>query len=290
MPGVMPGDKRCRAMLSGRCCRQAAGRIFDAMEHLLTPEGLVALVTLTVLEIVLGIDNIIFISILVGRLPEADQKRARSIGLSLALILRVVFLFGATWVAQATKPWFTIGPFLGMSEAFGVSGRDIIMVAGGLFLLAKATTELHSKLEGGEETASAGNKASFGTMIVQIIVLDLVFSIDSVITAIGLSQELLIMVIAVVVAVIVMQVSAGSISRFIHKHPTVKVLALAFLLMIGMLLVVEALHVHVPKGYVYFAMAFSVGVEMLNIRIRARAAKPPVELRQPNYEVSDKGV
>lgn len=259
------------------------------MEHLLTPEGLVALITLTVLEIVLGIDNIIFISILVGRLPEKDQQRARTIGLSLALILRVVFLFGASWVAQATKPWFEIGPFLGMDAAFGVSGRDLIMVAGGLFLLAKATTELHGKLEGGEEGTATVKKASFGTMIVQIILLDLVFSIDSVITAIGLSQNLLIMVIAVIVAVIVMQVSAGSISRFIHKHPTVKVLALAFLLMIGMLLVVEALHVHVPKGYVYFAMAFSVGVEMLNIRIRARAAKPPVELRQPIYETPDEG-
>lgn len=260
------------------------------MEHLLTPEGLVALVTLTVLEIVLGIDNIIFISILVGRLPEQDQQRARTIGLSLALILRVVFLFGASWVAQATKPLFEVGPFLGMDAAFGVSGRDLIMVAGGLFLLAKATTELHNKLEGAEETSATAKKASFGSMIVQIILLDLVFSIDSVITAIGLSQNLLIMVIAVIVAVIVMQVSAGSISRFIHAHPTVKVLALAFLLMIGMLLVVEALHVHVPKGYVYFAMAFSVGVEMLNIRIRARSAKPPVELRQPVYEATDEGV
>lgn len=257
------------------------------MEHLLTPEGLVALVTLTVLEIVLGIDNLIFVSILAGKLPADQQPRARTIGLSLAMILRVAFLFAATWVAQATVPLFEISPIIGMTEAFAVTGRDLIMAAGGLFLLAKATTELHSKLEGEEHGARTGKGAAFGAVIVQIILLDLVFSIDSVITAIGLAQDLLIMVIAVVVAVMVMQLSAKSISGFIHRHPTVKVLALAFLLMIGMLLTVEAFHVHVPKGYVYFAMAFSVGVEFLNIRVRAKSAAAPVELRTPGYQTPE---
>ena len=253
------------------------------MEHMLTPEGLIALVTLTVLEIVLGIDNLIFVSILAGKLPADQQQRARTIGLSLAMILRVAFLFAASWVAQATVPLFEIGPFPGMESAFGVTGRDLIMAAGGLFLLAKATTELHGKLEGEEHSSAGGRAKAFNAVIVQIILLDLVFSIDSVITAIGLSQNLTIMVIAVIVAVVVMQLSAASISGFIHRHPTIKVLALAFLLMIGMLLVVEAFHVHVPKGYVYFAMAFSVGVELLNIRIRARST-PPVELRTPAYQ------
>ena len=252
---------------------------------MLTPEGLIALVTLTVLEIVLGIDNLIFVSILAGKLPADQQQRARTIGLSLAMILRVAFLFAASWVAQATVPLFEIGPFAGMDSAFGVTGRDLIMAAGGLFLLAKATTELHGKLEGEEHSTAGGKAKAFNAVIVQIILLDLVFSIDSVITAIGLSQDLTIMVIAVIVAVVVMQLSAASISGFIHRHPTIKVLALAFLLMIGMLLVVEAFHVHVPKGYVYFAMAFSVGVELLNIRIRARAAAP-VELRTPAYQPS----
>lgn len=254
---------------------------------MLTPEGLVALLTLTVLEIVLGIDNLIFVSILAGKLPADQQQRARTIGLSLAMILRVAFLFAASWVAQATVPLFEIGPFLGMTSSFGVTGRDLIMAAGGLFLLAKATTELHGKLEGEEHTTASGKAKAFNAVIVQIILLDLVFSIDSVITAIGLAQDLTIMVIAVITAVIVMQLSAASISGFIHRHPTVKVLALAFLLMIGMLLVVEAFHVHVPKGYVYFAMAFSVGVELLNIRIRAKATAP-VELRTPTYQ-SDAG-
>ena len=254
---------------------------------LLTPEGLIALVTLTVLEIVLGIDNLIFVSILAGKLPADMQQRARTIGLSLAMILRVAFLFAASLIAQATVPLFEIGPFFGMTEAFEVAGRDLIMAAGGLFLLAKATTELHNKLEGEGHQTGSGKTATFGAVIIQIILLDLVFSIDSVITAIGLAQDLLIMVIAVVVAVMVMQVSAKSIGNFIYRHPTVKVLALAFLLMIGMLLTVEAFHVHVPKGYVYFAMAFSVGVELLNIKIRATSATPPVELRTPEYSQAE---
>ncbi|HLP27052.1 MAG TPA: TerC family protein [Candidatus Didemnitutus sp.] len=253
------------------------------MESFFSLDNLISLVTLSILEIVLGIDNIIFISILVGRLKESEQARARTIGLSLALILRIGFLFGAVWMAKLTEPLFSIGPFLGMEETFGLSGRDLIMLSGGLFLLAKATTELHAKLEGKGEDEGKQAKANFASMIVQIIILDLVFSIDSVITAIGLSQNFLVMAIAVVIAVIVMQLSAGGISRFIHRHPTVKILALAFLLMVGMVLVAEGFHAHVPKGYIYFAMAFSMSVEFLNMRFRTRSEEPPVELRQPTY-------
>ncbi|CAN5546475.1 TerC family protein [soil metagenome] len=237
------------------------------MTHILTPEGIVALLTLTILEIVLGIDNIIFISILVGKLPPEQAQRARTIGLSLAVILRIAFLFGAVYMATLTEPFLVV-------FSHGITGRDVIMFGGGLFLIAKATTELHSKLEGDEDGQQGGKSArSFGIMVLQIIILDLVFSIDSVITAIGLSQDLLIMVIAVVVAVIVMQVSAKSISRFIEGHPTIKVLALAFLIMVGFILVVEGFHVHVPKGYIYAAMAFSISVEMLNIRMRKKSTK-----------------
>lgn len=239
---------------------------FFCMTHILTPEGIVALLTLTILEIVLGIDNIIFISILVGKLPPEQAQRARTIGLSLAVILRIVFLFGAVYMATLTEPFLVL-------FSHGITGRDVIMFGGGLFLIAKATTELHSKLEGEEDEKQGGKSSSrsFTIMVTQIIILDLVFSIDSVITAIGLSQDLLIMVIAVVVAVIVMQISAKSISHFIEGHPTIKVLALAFLIMVGFVLVVEGFHVHVPKGYIYAAMAFSIGVEMLNIRMRKKS-------------------
>lgn len=250
----------------------------------MTPDVIISLITLTILEIVLGIDNIIFISILVGRLPEQDQAKARTIGLSLALVLRIVFLFGATWIAQLTTDLVTTPALFGVIPSVGFSGRDLIMLAGGLFLLAKATSELHAKLEGNEHAANAKSTASFGAMIAQIIALDLVFSIDSVITAIGLTQHFWVMVVAVIISVGVMQLSAGSISRFIHRHPTVKVLALAFLIMIGTLLVAEGFEVHVPKGYVYFAMAFSMGVEFLNMRLRARSVAAPVELRQPPYQ------
>jgi len=254
------------------------------MELLVTPDVIISLITLTILEIVLGIDNIIFISILVGRLPERDQAKARTIGLSLALVLRIIFLFGATWIAQLTTDLITTPALFGFIPSVGFSGRDLIMLAGGLFLLAKATSELHAKLEGNEHEGSAKATASFGSMIAQIIALDLVFSIDSVITAIGLTQHFWVMVVAVIISVGVMQLSAGSISRFIHRHPTVKVLALAFLIMIGTLLVAEGFEVHVPKGYVYFAMAFSMGVEFLNMRLRARSVAAPVELRQPPYQ------
>ncbi len=249
------------------------------MEALLSFDGLVALVTLTVLEIVLGIDNIVFISILVGRLPESRQAQARTVGLTLALVLRLAFLLGAVWIAALTTPVVTIPAVLGMDAPFGLSGRDLIMLLGGLFLLAKATSELHAKLEGAESNQKQAPPLSYSSVILQIIILDLVFSIDSVITAIGLAQSFLIMAIAVVIAVAVMQLTAGSIGTFIHRHPTVKILALAFLLMIGMVLVAEGFHVHVPKGYVYFAMSFSVGVEFLNLRYRKTSKADPVELR-----------
>jgi predicted tellurium resistance membrane protein TerC len=245
------------------------------MEAFLSPEGLISLLTLTVLEIVLGIDNIIFISILVGRYDPVTQKRARTIGLSLAVILRVVFLFFASWIAGLKDPLFTI-------TSFGFSGRDLIMLAGGLFLLAKATTELHSKLEGAEHDDPRARTSSFASLITQIVVLDIVFSIDSVITAVGLASNLWIMVTAVLISVAVMQLSAGAISSFIEKHPTIKILALAFLLMVGLVLVVEGFHIHIPRGYVYAAMAFSIGVEFLNMRYRRKAEKP-VELRLPDY-------
>lgn len=258
------------------------------MEYLLTAEGAVALLTLTVLEIVLGIDNIIFISILVGKLPEKLQSRARMIGLSLALIFRIVFLAAASWIAGLVEPLVTIPQFVAMDQPFDLSGRDLIMLGGGLFLLGKATTELYTKLEGdeasGDETSSKVRR-QFGWLIVQIILLDLVFSIDSVITAVGLTNNLPVMVIAVVVAMVVMMISAGRVSAFIHQHPSVKILALSFLLMVGMLLVVEGFHVHIPKGYVYFAMAFSVLVEALNLKLRKKGTKTaPVELRSPEYK------
>lgn len=234
---------------------------------------IIALLTLTILEIVLGIDNIIFISILVGRLPQADQKRARLIGLTGALVLRIIFLFMAQWIAGLVTPLFTVPEVFGMTAPFIVSGRDLIMLSGGIFLLYKATTEIHAKIEGaGDHSPDTKKPAVFGAMIVQIMLLDLVFSIDSVITAIGLSQDLVVMIIAVVISIIVMQISSGTISGFIEKHPTVKVLALAFLMMVGLVLVAEGFHAHVPKGYVYFAMAFSMAVEFLNLRIRKKAS------------------
>ena len=254
------------------------------METLLTTDSLVSLLTLTVLEIVLGIDNIIFISILVGRLEEKDQARARIIGLSLALVLRLIFLMGAVWIAQLTEPLFHIPQILGLSAPWGVSGRDLIMLSGGLFLLAKSTSEIHAKLEGSEHEQSGGKRSAFAGIVLQIIVLDIVFSIDSVITAIGLSQNFLVMAISVVIAVIVMQLSAGRISTFIHQHPSVKILALAFLMMVGFVLMLEGLAMHVPKGYVYTAMLFSISVEFLNMRFRRRQGSKPVELRDPKVE------
>lgn len=246
--------------------------MFEIFAH---PAAWVSLLTLSALEIVLGIDNIIFISIVAARLPENQQDKARKLGLFLALILRIGLLSVISWIAKLTEPLFTVADI-------GISGRDLVLIGGGLFLLAKSTMEIHNKLEGEEETSSSKGYPSFWAIIAQILVLDLVFSLDSVITAIGLADQLIIMVIAVIIAMAVMFIFAKTISDFVHKHPTMKMLALAFLLMIGLLLFVEGFHVHVEKGYVYFAMAFAVLVEVLNIKLRKKTSNP-VELREPSF-------
>ncbi|MDX1697222.1 MAG: TerC family protein [Thiohalobacterales bacterium] len=236
-------------------------------EWIASPEGWIALGTLTALEIVLGIDNIIFISILVGRLPEQQRNFARNLGLTLAMLSRLALLFSIAWVVTLTEPWFTM-----FGEA--ISGRDIILIGGGLFLLAKATYEIHHSLEGEEEHAQAGKVASLGAILFQIAVLDIVFSLDSVITAVGLASHVSIMAIAIIAAVLVMLIAAKPIGDFVDAHPTVKILALSFLILVGVTLMVEGFDVHVPKGYIYFAMAFSVAVEMLNLRMRKRIVEP----------------
>ncbi|HAV21985.1 MAG: hypothetical protein A3H45_01865 [Ignavibacteria bacterium RIFCSPLOWO2_02_FULL_55_14] len=241
------------------------------MEWLSDPQGWIALITLTVLEIVLGIDNIIFISILAGKLPAYQQSRARTTGLALAMITRIGLLFSLTWIMRLTEPLFAV-----LSQE--ISGRDIILIVGGLFLIFKSTREIHEKLEAAEELTGLALRAAFWSVIVQILILDIIFSLDSVITAVGMAQQLGIMVTAVVLAVIFMMFFAGAISSFVHNHPTIKMLALAFLLLIGVTLIAEGFDQHISKGYIYFAMAFSVFVEMLNIRLRAKTAKP-VELR-----------
>jgi len=252
------------------------------MDWISDPQIWIALITLTSLEVVLGIDNIVFISILAGKLPADQQGKARTVGLALAMLVRIGLLFSLTWIMRLTTPLFSV---------FGheISGRDIILIGGGLFLLAKSTYEIHEKLEGEEGQSSAGSALpSFASVIVQIILLDIVFSLDSVITAIGMVNEIWIMITAVVIAVAFMMVSAGLISNFVHQHPTVKMLALSFLLLIGVTLVAEGLGHHIPKGYIYFAMAFSVFVEMLNLRIRGHKA-PPLKLREPYSDELGKG-
>jgi predicted tellurium resistance membrane protein TerC len=237
------------------------------------PQIWVALVTLTALEIVLGIDNIIFIAILAGRLPPSQQKRGRTLGLVMAMVTRIILLFSITLIMKLTAPLFTL-----FTEE--ISGRDIILIIGGLFLLGKSTLEIHNNLEGGDETAirKGTNKAvSFLGVIVQIMLLDFVFSIDSVITAIGLANSLPIMVAAIVIAVIFMMFMAGTISRFVEDHPTIKILALSFLLLVGLSLMGEGFDLHIPKGYIYFAMAFSIFVEALNLKVRKQ--RYPVHLR-----------
>ena len=235
------------------------------MEAFLTSEGLLALVTLTVLEIVLGVDNIIFISILSAKLPPHDQPRARRAGLLGALLTRIALLFSIGWVVRLTAPLVSIA-------GRDISGRDLILIGGGLFLLAKATLELHERLEGEEHRREASAPASFGAVIGQIMALDIVFSLDSVITAVGMADDIAIMVAAVVLSVAIMMVSAGPVSEFVVRHPTIKVLALSFLLLIGASLVADGLGLHIPKGYIYFAMGFSVFVEMINLRVRKHAA------------------
>jgi len=233
----------------------------------------IALLTLTALEIVLGIDNIIFISILASKLPEEQQARARMVGLGAAMVMRILLLLTISWVIGLTAPLFNI---LGME----VSGRDLILIGGGLFLLGKSTLEIHHRLEGEEEKPGTTVKAaSFAGVIFQIMLLDIVFSLDSVITAVGMADDLWVMITAVVIAVGVMMLSAGPISDFVNRHPTVKILALAFLLLIGTSLVAEGLEFHIPKGYIYFAMAFSVFVEIINLRVRGQAAEP-IQLRE----------
>ena len=256
---------------------------------LLSVEAAVALLTLTLLEIVLGIDNIVFIAILAAKLPEGQRDKARRLGLGLAMGIRILLLLSISWIMGLTRPLFSIPAFwtsLG-SDSFGVSGRDLILLLGGLFLIGKSTYEIHDKLEGSEHHQGAKPAAaSFQAIILQILLLDIVFSLDSVITAVGMVTTdpdhkwvgLTIMITAVIIAVAVMLFAAGPISRIVERHPTLKMLALSFLLLIGVMLVIEGLHAHIPKGYIYFAMAFSVAVELLNMRLRK--VTQPVHLHQ----------
>ncbi len=241
-----------------------------------SPEAWLGLLTLTVLEIVLGIDNIIFISILAGKLPKHEQGRARRVGLAGAMLTRIALLAALAWIIRLTAPWFNL-----LGHPF--SGRDLILIAGGLFLLAKSTREIHAGLEGDAGHGARGARASFAGVVGQIVLLDIVFSLDSVITAVGMARHLPVMIAAVVLAVGVMMFAAAPISGFVHRHPTVKMLALSFLLMIGVSLIADGLGQHIAKGYIYFAMGFSVFVEMLNLRMRART--PPLRLREA-YEGS----
>ena len=242
------------------------------MAAFLTADGLLALVTLTFLEIILGVDNVIFISILSGKLPPSTQLKARRTGLVAAMAMRILLLLSIAWIVRLTAPLVTVW-------GRGISGRDLILIGGGLFLLGKATLEIHERLEGEEGHGAARVAPSFGAVILQIMLLDIVFSLDSVITAVGMADDLAIMVTAVVLSVGIMLFSAEPISRFVNRHPTVKVLALSFLLLIGVSLIGDGLGVHVPKGYIYFAMGFSVFVEMINLRVRRRGA--PVKLHTP---------
>ena len=251
------------------------------MEWLTNPEIWIGLVTLTTLEIVLGIDNVIFISILANKLPNHQQALARKVGLSLAMLTRLALLFSLSWVIGLTSPLF-------MVFSKQVSGRDLILIGGGLFLLAKSTREIHDKLEGSPGHGNSRVIPSFMNVITQILLLDMVFSLDSVITAVGMVEEIGVMFAAIVIASVIMIMSADGINRFVHNHPTVKILALSFLLLIGMTLVAEGMHHHIPKGYIYFGMAFSVFVEFLNMRLRSRNSAEPLKLHMPyTKEISD---
>ena len=239
------------------------------------PSIWLSLVTLTVLEIVLGIDNIVFISILTGKLPRNQQKKGRQVGLSLAMITRILLLLSITWVMTLTAPIFNLAAIFGSTdkvtlEKMAISGRDLILLAGGLFLIYKSTAEIHEKMEGDEHPKAHKKTLSFTATIIQILVLDVVFSLDSVITAVGMAQHVEVMIAAVVIAVGIMLLAAGAVSDFVNKHPTVKMLALSFLLLIGISLIMEGLDQEIPKGYIYFAMAFSILVEMLNLRAKRK--------------------
>ena len=243
------------------------------MDWIADPQIWIALVTLTVLEIVLGIDNIIFIAILAGKLPEHQREKARKLGLGLALITRILLLCLLVWMVHLTAPLFSL-----FGHAF--SGRDLILLAGGIFLLTKSTREIHEKLEGDDGAVTARLTPTFASVIIQILLLDMVFSLDSVVTAIGLAQHLPVMITAVIVAVVFMLFFSRFISDFVHRHPTLKMLALSFLLLIGVLLVAEGFGQHIPRGYVYFAMAFSAGVECLNLRAQSQRKTKVIELKQ----------
>jgi len=261
------------------------------MEWLANPEIWISLVTLTVLEIVLGIDNIIFISIMASKLPANKQKKARQLGLALAMITRVLLLLSLSWIMTLTNTLFNIGEWIALTdktmlEQFAISGRDLILIIGGLFLIYKSTSEIHDKLEGEEHHADTKAVVTFSGVIFQILLLDIVFSLDSVITAVGMADHIEVMIAAVIIAVLVMMLSAGSISDFVNKHPTVKMLALSFLLLIGVSLLAEGFDQHIPKGYIYFAMAFSVLVEMLNLKMNK--GKKPVHLRNLPEEPEEK--
>lgn len=248
------------------------------MDWFLNPEIWASLITLTVLEIVLGIDNIIFISIMAAKLPLEQQRKARQWGLALAMITRILLLLSLTWIMTLTAPIIDIGSILNISdpewlEKLNLSGRDLILIIGGLFLIYKSTSEMHDKLEGEDHLQKPKGVVTYSGVIVQILLLDVVFSLDSVITAVGMAKHIEVMIAAVVISVIVMMISAKSISDFVNNHPTVKMLALAFLLIIGLSLFAEGFEQHIPKGYIYFAMAFSVFVEFMNLRIKSKSAK-----------------
>ncbi|MBP1649930.1 MAG: Integral rane protein TerC [Bacteroidetes bacterium] len=254
------------------------------MESLFTIDSLISLLTLSVLEIVLGIDNIVFISILAGKLPEEQQKKARRLGLTLAMFIRIGLLMSISWIMSLTAPLFNPGNWIGIQnpkwlEMAEISGRDLILLIGGLFLIYKSTSEIHEKLEGGEHTTNTPKVTSFSQTIIQILLLDIVFSLDSVITAVGMADHIEIMIAAVIIAVGIMLLASEGISKFVNIHPTVKMLALSFLLLIGVSLLAEAFDQHIPKGYIYFAMAFSVFIELLNLKMRAKSAHP-VKLKQ----------
>ncbi len=241
-------------------------------EWIASPEAWVALITLTSLEIVLGIDNIIFISILVSRLPENQRNKGRTIGLALAMIARILLLLSLTWVMGLIAPLFEV-------YSVEISGRDLILIFGGLFLLAKSTHEIHNSLEGEEESVGGKAVASFTSVLIQIALLDIIFSLDSVITAVGLAKNIEVMILAIVIAVVVMMLSAKSLGDFVDAHPTIKMLALSFLILVGVSLIGEGFDLHIPKGYIYFAMAFSIGVELLNLKMRKKA-KNKIKLRK----------
>jgi len=251
------------------------------LELLSDPQAWIALLTLTALELVLGIDNIVFISILVDKLPAEQQKKARMIGLFLAMFMRLGLLLILSWIIGLTQPLFSM-VFVNQE----ISGRDLILIGGGLFLIWKSTVEIHQSLEGAEGHAAAAVKASFAAVILQIMIVDMVFSLDSIITAVGMVDELAVMIAAVVISVALMMAFAGTIGRFVNEHPTIKMLALAFLVVVGVVLIADGFEQHVPKGYIYFAMAFSIGVEMLNITMRRRARKAATRLRTAYTEES----